>query len=96
MQAGDATLGGHAGDGMNVVLGPNDVLPEQAFGFDADAFDALVQQVQRSDVGSSDNSGNRGQAQTRYLMYHGLANAAGAEQVAADSFEFSDFITDFY
>lgn len=69
-------------NGINVVLGPNAVMDEQ-FNFNADAFDALVQQVNTN--GDS------------YVMYQELSNGGAAEhQAAPESFEFSDFITDFY
>lgn len=75
-------------------------MSEQAFGLDAEAFSALVQQVNdwdgagRVEAGGSASGGSGGDG--RYWMYHGLNSAASAEQAAADSFEFSDFITDFY
>ncbi|RMJ24148.1 mating type [Aspergillus sp. HF37] len=92
---------GDGGGGMNVVLGPNDPVSEQAFGLDAEAFSALVQQVNnggdagRVEAGGSASGGSNG-GDSRFWMYQGLNSVAGAEQAAADSFEFSDFITDFY
>lgn len=83
-QPGNLGLPGHLNEvnGMNVVLGPNAVMDEQ-FNFNADAFDALIQQV--------NNNGDR------YVIYQELSNGGAAEhQVAPESFEFSDFITDFY
>lgn len=104
-QVADAAVAGHvagdvqmrgAGGGMNVVLGPNDVVSEQAFGLDADTFSALVQQVNNGDAGRGVGAGGIGAngGDGRYWMYQGLNS--GGEQAAADSFEFSDFITDFY
>lgn len=85
VQPGDASAPA-AMDGMgNVVLGPNDVVDEQ-FNINADAFNALVQQVNTNGE--------------RYVMYQGVNNAGAAaddqDQTGADSFEFSDFITDLY
>jgi hypothetical protein len=87
---------GDGGGGMNVVLGPDDAVSEQAFGLDAEAFSALVQQVNNGRVGAGGSASGGSGGDGRYWMYHGLNSAAGAEQAAADSFEFSDFITDFY
>lgn len=107
-QVGEISAGREGeGNAMNVVLGADGVVSASdqgtgtttGLGFDADAFSAIMQQVNNGiGVGGSGANANATVGDGRYLMYQGLGHAGpgAAEQAAADSFEFSDFITDFY
>lgn len=64
-------------NGLNIMLGPNDMMDEQ-FQFNTDAYDALVQQVP---------------TQEQYIPYQGFTNDnTVVDQTGADTFELSDFV----
>lgn len=65
---------------MDVVISPNEAMQDENFNFNSDAFDALIQQVQND--------------QNKAMLYQQFN--LRDHQTTAESFNFSDFITDCY